>query len=120
MKTESREDFQPIKAELLATSFAPIARCGFSVNDYEPGSVCAKLPSRLDAGALLQVIDRYTSGNSGAIISPGPHCGADGVEQWLIMPPKVAAELKSNLRINAPRKPTNRDEANDISRSRSR
>src|SRR5665213_891273 len=104
MKTEDRQDFGEIKAAILRVDFESITQNGFNGNDYERGAVCAKLPKPFDVKSLLQVIDRYTSGNSGAIISPGPICGEGTKEQWLIMPPENASALKSNLRTKIPKK----------------
>jgi hypothetical protein len=102
MITES-PNFGEIKQTLINTIFSPIDQHGFNVQDYEQHVVCAKIQNQVDSDELLKIIDLYTSGNNGAIISPGPVCG-DKIEQWVIMPPETARELKVNLRCNSPKK----------------
>lgn len=114
MTTEDREEFGGMKAAILNASFTPIGKHGFNCDDYGPGVVGAKMPQHFDDIGLLRVIDRYTSGNSGAVVGPGPACGQNELEQWIIMRPEVASELKARLRTNKPMKYTTKEGIDDL------
>jgi len=117
MATQDRKDFGDIKAAILSASFEPAVRHGFNPNDYDQGVLCAKLPQPFDDIGLLDIIDRYTSGNSGAIVGHGPSCGNDNKEQWLILSPEAAGELKANLRSNTPKKFGSKEEMDEALRN---
>jgi hypothetical protein len=98
--------FSEIKAAVLDADLTPIAQSKFNASDYGFGAVCLKLPRIFETDILLELADKYTSGNNGVIVSPGPLCGGGKIEQWLIMPSGAAEELKANLRSNSPKKTT--------------
>ncbi len=94
--------YSKIKAEIIGADFSPVEEKGFSPGDYDQGAVCAKLQNHFPPKELLRIVDQYTSGNNGVIVSSGPSCDSSKEEQWLVMSPEIVTQLKANLRTNTP------------------
>jgi hypothetical protein len=111
MKVENQPEFGNIKAAILNATFTPISQHSLDPSAYPTGAVCAQLPKPFDQRLLLRIMDLYTPGNNGAIVSSD---GRDDRPQWLIMQPDMAQQLKVNLRTGSRKKFTDANEMKEM------
>ena len=116
MRIEDKPDFKQIRRELLDVTFAPVAACGLNPNDYPAGSLSARLSQPFDARSLLRVIDSYTAGDTGAIVSTQ----RDDARPLVIMSAQALEELRANLRTNTRKKFADPTEAGRVTQNRGR
>jgi hypothetical protein len=107
MTLERTKDFGAIKDAILNATFASVFPQVRDAYAYPADAVYAPLPSHFNEKDVLNVIDMYTSGNSGAIV------GASAAEKTLIIPDSKLQELKANLRTGTRKKFLNADEMNN-------